>query len=406
MLPNSSFKPAMSNHAAMGLAATQIVGLNTSMGDGIKNYIWLDITASLCRVPDMAADPNVFLRQRHGSRYHSGGAPSGWHFVSIPIMGFIGESPVGYEVPLVDDMSIYPDDDEEEGEASPALSPPPELPPLGVRADIKTDTFDPGQERKLGYELGLTIVPGMAKVCQTSTAERLRDFVKASAVREQATNVVGQQMRRDRLLSYLAENFSIMKTTTSSVELQSLDPKSASVLCYDVLPHHNHYPGQPSPWDLSRTISERISMHHHVPELGLVILGSLAGRVALLSLTRPPARHTFSFRRAGSPPTTTPRARGRPSAGDGIRVRRAFRVEAVLPRKRDEDRHLRPWCTLHGIAVSPVPDRRADGPGLLALPDARAWRPRAWRLILHYIDHTILMYNIARQEDDGDLLII
>lgn len=401
MLPNSSFKPATSNHAAMGLPAAQIVGLNTSVGDGIKNYIWLDITASLCSVKDMAADPNFFLRQRHGNRYHSGGATPSWPPVSFPVLGFIGEPSQIDEPPLLDDMSIYPDDDddEEDDEGSPAPSPLLELPPLGIHAEIKTDTFDPAQEHELGYELGLTIVPGMAKVCQPSTTGQLRDFVKASATREQATNVVGEQVRHDRQLSYLAENFSIMKTTTSSVELQSLDHKSASVLCYDVLPHHNHHHNQPSPWDLSRNISERISMCHHVPELGLVILGSLAGRVALLSLTRPPARHAFGFRRPGSPA----QARG-PAKRDGIRVRRAFRVEAVLPRKRDEDMHLRPWCTLHGIAVSPVPDRRAKGLGLLATDGG--WRPRAWRLILHYIDHTILMYDIARHEEDGDLLII
>lgn len=395
MLPNSSFKPARSNHAAMGLPPSRIVGLSTSMRDGIKNYVWLDITASLCHVNEMAADPNVYLRQRHGGRYHFNGTSSTWQSVVFPALGI-------NVPPFLNAVSIPPDDEDEDEDdsedASPPLSPLLVLPPLGNRAEIKTDSFVPTQEHKLGFELGLAIVPGMAKVCQPSTTGQLRDFVNASGVREQATNVV--ELRQDGLPSYISENFSIMKTTTSSVELQSLDPKCASVLCNDVLPHHNHHHRQPSPWDLSRNISERVNMYQHIPELGLVVLGSLAGRVALLSLTRPPERHTFGSRRSDSP------LRRRDMSGrGGVRVRRAFRVEAVLPRKRDEDKHLRPWCTLHGIAVSPVPDSRAAGGlGLLA-PDG-GWRPRAWRLILHYIDHTILMYDIARHEEEGDLLII
>jgi hypothetical protein len=403
-----------------------MVGLNLSTGEGIKNYMWLDITASLRYVKDMAADPDLYLRQRHGSRYHSGGTAHTWQSISYPALGITAAGIFGITaIPLVDEDDDDDDDDDDEGEEEEDSVPVPSVvpgpTPLGIRAEVKTDTFDPAQEHELGFELGLTIVPAMAKVCQPSTSRQLRDFVQLSGVREQATHVV--DLCHERLPSYLSQHFSIMKATTSSVELQSLDPKSASVLCYDVLPHHNHHRRHPTPWDLSARMSERISMYHHIPELGLVVLGSLSGRVALLSLTRPPDRHSFNSRAVGGGPVLGPgpgspspslhrggggggSGGGRGASGrEGVLIRRAFRVEAVLPRKSDEDRHLRPWCTLHGVAVSPVPDHDA-GAGLALRAPGAGWRPRAWRLILHYIDHTILMYDISRHKEEGDLLII
>jgi len=418
VLPNSSFKPAMSNQAAMGLPPAQILGLGTSLGEGIKNYVWLDITASLRHVKDLAADPNLFLRRRHGTRYVSlsGGTTNIWQFASLPALGNNTHSIVDV-APLLEDEEDEEeeddddddDDDEEEEEEeeedgdddedhSPALSDTqsPESRQRSMIGDITTDTFKPEQEPQLGFELGLTIVPRMAQVCQPSTTRKLRDFVQLSSVREQARSTPCH----NQLPSHVSRNFSIMKATISSVELMSLDSKSASVLCYDVLPHHNHHNRQPTPWDLSRNISERISMYHHIPDLGLVILGSLAGRVAVLSLTRPPERHSFGP--SGSDAAKASSSRG-PPAREGARIRRAFRVEAVLPRKAEEDKNLRPWCTLHGIAVSPAPDHRTEG--LRSTVPGGGWRPRAWRLILHYVDHTILMYDIAKHEEHGEVLI-
>ncbi|OIW35380.1 hypothetical protein CONLIGDRAFT_566950, partial [Coniochaeta ligniaria NRRL 30616] len=378
LLPNSSFKPAVSNHAAMGLPANEILGLNSSTGDGIKNDIWLDITGSLYHVKDNAADPKVYLLQRHHGIYS--------HVVSQ-------SGPTGYQglgFSLTDTPIPSDEDSDDEHLHSPPPLPPTQLAgakPRGTRPDIKVDTIDLAQENQLDFELGLTIVPGMVKVSQPSTTWQLLEFFSASGNREQNTNVV--ETRHFRLQPHLSENFSIMRASTTSVELQSLDSKSASVLCRDVLPHHNHYRRRAAPWDLNPNISERVTMYLHVPELGVVVLGSLNGRVALLSLTRPPGRHGFGPLRSGA-------------STKGVKVRRAFRVEAILPRKKDEDRGLRPWCTLHGIAISPVPDHRAKGLALLA----DGWRPQTWRLILHYVDHTILMYDISRHEEEGDLLIV
>ena len=361
----------------MGLPAKEILGLNSSTGDGIKNDVWLDITGSLYHVQDNAADPKTYLLQRHHGTYT--------HF--MPQSGPLGYQSPGYDY---DDTPAPSDDDV-------APSPVPGLPPASLpsgmkhgslRPDTKATTVDLARENELGFKLALTIVPGMGQISQLSTTLQLLDFFSASGTRERQTKVV--ELRHVPVPSHLSANFSIMRATASGVELQSLDPKSASVLCRDVLPHNNFHLRRATPWDLHPSISERVTMHLHVAELGLVVLGSLNGRVALLGLTRPPRRHGFGPPRPGGAPAK------------GVRIRRAFRVEAVLPRRRDEEARRRPWCTLHGIAVSPVPDHRAKGLALLS----DGCRPRVWRLILHYIDHTILMYDISCHEEDGGLLII
>ncbi|KAB5580835.1 hypothetical protein GE09DRAFT_1255814 [Coniochaeta sp. 2T2.1] len=375
------FKPAVSNHAAMGLPANEILGLNNSTGDGIKNDLWLDISGSLHHVNDNASDPKIYLLHGQHLQYSQ--------------FSFQG---IGFDLPS--DTPIPSDDDTDDDpsnllvELLPAPSPAAIRKPQSTHPSIEVNTFDLAREPQMGFELGLTIVPGrsdirgVGQVSQQSTSSQLMDFFRQSSTRESDTKVV--EMRHVRLPSHFCSDFSILRATATGVELQSLDPKAASVLCRDVLPHHNHNHRRVTPWDLSPAISERISMYLHVPELGLVVLGSLNGRVALLSLTKPPRRHGFG---------SSLRSR---LSGDGIKIKRAFRVEAVLPRRQDENKGLRPWCTLHGIAISPVPDHRAKG---LAV-HAGAWRPKVWRLILHYIDHTILMYDISRHEGDGDLMII
>lgn len=388
MLPNSSFKPAASNHAAMGLPANEILRLNNSTGDGVKNDVWLDITNSLRHVEDNAANVKDHLSHRFYHTYESLMSQSG--SLVLPGTGFNN-----FDTPIPSDDDT--DDDAPLGPPDPLLS----SDTSGVKqhitqpdAQVRTvdSTLDSTRHNQLCFgRLALTVVPSTNQLLPTLTRSQLLAFINASNMREQQIKVV--ELRNVRLPSFLAANFSILRTTTTGVELQSLDPKSTSVLCREILPHHNHHSRRNSPWDLNPGISERVTMSLHVPELGLVVIGSLNGRVALLSLTKPPNKHGFG-----------PRLSGATSAAPGgaVRIRRAFRVEAVLPRRRDEQARLRPWCTLHGIAISPVPSSHATGLDLLS----RGCRVQAWRLILHYLDHTILMYDISRHDNDGGLLII
>lgn len=135
------------------------------------------------------------------------------------------------------------------------------------------------------------------------------------------------------------------------------------------------------PWDM--TFGKRCSMLLTIPELHLVIMGSMCGRVALLTLTKPP--HA----------TNAPR--------------RAFRVDAVLPFQYEEETSERPFVCLLGIAVSPMPEARSPGLELrrrqqvgkggtrLIEPES----PRRWRLILNYQDHTVMQYDIVKR-DQGE----
>lgn len=112
---------------------------------------------------------------------------------------------------------------------------------------------------------------------------------------------------------------------------------------------------------------ERLILHNLIVELGLVIVGSQVGRVALVSLTRP----EDSFSQHG--PVTM------------------FRVDGILPTKKHEDEKMRPPVPLLGIAVSPLQGQQMR-------------ERRRWRLILHYYDHSILSYELSR-EGDGLLVL-
>lgn len=133
---------------------------------------------------------------------------------------------------------------------------------------------------------------------------------------------------------------------------------------------------------------KRCSMLLRIPELNLVIMGSMCGRVALLTLTKPP-----QLEEALAPSRT--------------RVpRRAFRVDGVLPFEAEEKSKERPFVCLLGIAASPVPEERARGLELRRRRRGQeggrvveAEPPRRWRLILNYQDHTVLQYDIVKREE-------
>jgi len=226
--------------------------------------------------------------------------------------------------------------------------------------------------------LGRTIIPSFGQTPPLDgSATGLITFANDSLTRTHNTKSV--KFQRAEFPVHMAKNMTMLRTMCTDVELQPFDPQGTGIICKSVLTHHNHHGRRNEPWDLARHYSERVSMLIHVPELNLVVAGAMHGRVALLTLTK-----------------TTKRLKGIP-------VRRGFRVDWVLPRRSEEDKRLRPLCALHGVAISPVPDVKARG---LDLHGRHGRLPPVWyRLILHYVDHTILMYDIARQAGDEDLMI-
>ncbi|MCJ1390760.1 hypothetical protein MMC18_003621 [Xylographa bjoerkii] len=101
----------------------------------------------------------------------------------------------------------------------------------------------------------------------------------------------------------------------------------------------------------------RLNMSLQIPTLGIVILASPMGRVALLSLTR--LRRTNNC---------------------------AFRLDWLLPTKSQEDRGERPEVPLLGVAVGPVQGSGAE--------------PKKWRLMLTYSDYSVLSYEIGREGEE------
>ncbi|KAK5629932.1 hypothetical protein RRF57_005647 [Xylaria bambusicola] len=104
----------------------------------------------------------------------------------------------------------------------------------------------------------------------------------------------------------------------------------------------------------------------HVPELSLVVAGSMCGRVALITLTRP-INQNYSFNRG-------------------------FKVEAILPQKTDEDRWVRPISPLLGVAIGPIPGQTVGA--------------RRYRIIIQYYDHRILAYEVYRNNSNDELSIL
>ena len=124
---------------------------------------------------------------------------------------------------------------------------------------------------------------------------------------------------------------------------------------------------------------ERMNMIHQIPELGIVIIGSQVGRVAILTMT-----YYADKKRYG------------------------FKIEAIVPYKSQEDQNLRVLELLLGIAVSPIqgcqPKAYSPSSSSSNIPLNRAVQQRRYRLLLYYYDHTILSYEIAHSEDDGLLI--
>ncbi|MCJ1247841.1 hypothetical protein MMC30_005056 [Trapelia coarctata] len=139
---------------------------------------------------------------------------------------------------------------------------------------------------------------------------------------------------------------------------------------------------------------DRLNMSAQIPELGIIIIASYIGRVAVLSLN---TRKMFK--------------------GSKRSKYCAFRVDWFLPFKSQEDELLRPiGAPLLGIAVSPIqgqqPRPRLLGDGTADGFASRSPRAgsssRRYRLMLTYWDQTVLSYELGRSGDgvdDGEVLI-
>jgi hypothetical protein len=113
---------------------------------------------------------------------------------------------------------------------------------------------------------------------------------------------------------------------------------------------------------------DRLNLTAQIPELGVVLVGSAKGRVAILTLHRLDENvYSFSGVLADSRPSTF-----------------TMRLLTILPLAEQEERDQRPLQPLVGLAVAPVQGHLELVPG----------RRRIWRIMLTYRDHTVLSYEI------------
>lgn len=114
---------------------------------------------------------------------------------------------------------------------------------------------------------------------------------------------------------------------------------------------------------------ERCNMHAQIPSLGVVVIASQKGRVAILSLTQ------LNL--------TSPESGAK-------RKNYGYRLDHILPLESQEAAGHRPRGSLHGIAVGPLQGTENE-------PDEM----KRWRLIVMYSDHSLLSYEIGKARSGG-----
>ncbi|KAI1374139.1 hypothetical protein F4677DRAFT_447783 [Hypoxylon crocopeplum] len=221
------------------------------------------------------------------------------------------------------------------------------------RADLEIPWYDPGTISTIGSLL--------SPVGGNSTSHSGRE---SRLGRRNSVNM-------SRAKKFLRCGSNILRTYEVDIELRSFEEDGIGIMFEKAIdqarPSHAVLP-------TINTSHSRLANLIHVPELSLVVAGSLCGRVALITLTRPKEKN--------------------------MSLQRCFKIEAILPTKQDEDRQVRPICPLLGVAVSPVPFS-----GKLEQAE-KPIGPRRYRIMLHYYDLRILSYEISRSSEMDPITIV
>ncbi|KAL2023449.1 hypothetical protein VTK56DRAFT_2445 [Thermocarpiscus australiensis] len=367
ILPPSSFTPTKTIRESLGLPGYEVIRMTHG------ESTWLDTTCSLYWVKELSPDPNAVLRQRARfdyARLHAGEddtlvdqeASDNWEsYNSGP------DSEVENVTTMVETLGETSAHSVATGRVHE------QWPALTAFSETEDSDFDDMSDE---IQLSRFIIPSFGETPRLdgSTGQHM-EFSHKNAERKRKTKPV--EFAKAELPPHL-KDYCLLRTSLTDIELQPFDRRGTGIVCRHVLTLHVP-PGVNTSWDMHPAYSERICMVLHVPELNLVVAGAPVGRVALITLTK-----------------TARNLKGTP-------VGRGFRVDRVLPRQSEDEQKLRPGCPLIGIAISPVPDPRTRGLDLR--PPKGRTPPVMYRLILHYKDHTILMYDIARGLSDADLMI-
>lgn len=141
------------------------------------------------------------------------------------------------------------------------------------------------------------------------------------------------------------------------------------------------------PQSLRSSYASPVNVYHRqcftaqIPELGVFIIGSPAGRVGIFRLTRTHYNTEHTNEIFG------------------------FRLDHLLPLSKDKAKQLvdDQWGKqLIGVAVGPVQGMfDAEEVG----EDGRAGGVRRWRLMMYYHDHTVHTYELGKYGGAGDVRV-
>ncbi|RDW67690.1 hypothetical protein BP6252_09086 [Coleophoma cylindrospora] len=179
--------------------------------------------------------------------------------------------------------------------------------------------------------------------------------VRPAQAQVQTPNVLSEAKPNHSLFPH---NSAILRTYKNDIELIPASDSLITTTCKNIVrqihPFQDHFLQH----------NERLNMTLQIPELSLVIIGSQAGKVALVTLT---ACDSEFF-------VTKPVA--------------TFRVDYTVPFRSQFQNNIVPPFPLLGIAASPLPVDMGEA--------GKKRYPRRWRLILHYYDHSIFSYELSR----------
>ncbi|PVH88445.1 hypothetical protein DL98DRAFT_509155 [Cadophora sp. DSE1049] len=162
-------------------------------------------------------------------------------------------------------------------------------------------------------------------------------------------------------------NMAVIRTSAHDIELIPPNPNMISTICRNFLQ-------QTLPHEILQDTLERfdrLNMFVVIPELSLLVVASQKGRVALFTLTR--LEDDFS----------------------DVAPVLMFRLDRILPPTEHEE-EFRPSVPLLGMAVGPLQGKDKEG----------NMQRNIWRLILHYMDHTVLSYELKRKGDKDGLVVL
>ena len=162
--------------------------------------------------------------------------------------------------------------------------------------------------------------------------------------------------------------FFVLQTGVDAVSLLRPPFETISAVC-----HGPCLQELPDSWPEYITRSERLSMTHYIPDLGIVVVGNASGRAAIFTLTRKVE------------PAGTKRFK--------VTEKCAMRLDWIVPFASQENRKERPMELLVGVAVAPLQGGESRDEAATSSNGSRKPSDR-WRMVLTYRDHSVLSYEL------------